>query len=179
MKKRVVCAIMALAMAIIPIYTSFAETAKQQTAEEDVNLVNCTEDEYRKNCYELWYDDVIFGKPKELEGKFVRLELFAELIGEIDMVQAASSYFTTQLINDYGLQHEYFQCGVKREPGSTSYVGEPIYVFFGDTYGTTSTQVSEGDHIVVYGKIIYAANNGWTGYNKIYVLPRMIENYGH
>ena len=175
--RKLVAMIAVLALAFSPQCITLAQEATQE-AEEDINLANCTEDEYRANCYELWYDDVIFGNAKELRNKYVRLELFVEEQKEIDMFAAQSNYSTLELIEDYGLEHTFYQCGVKREPGSMSYVGEPIHIFFGEAYGTHATQVGVNDHIVIFGKIISSGYNAWTGYNQIYVLPRMIENYG-
>ena len=174
--KRIIAIMLILLLAMQTLSVYAEESNKDK--EEDINLVNCTEDEYKVHCYELWYDDVIFGEVKDLRDKFVRLELFVEITQAMDPIKVMSDSIMKDLIEEYSLEHTYYSAGVKREPGSMSYVGEPIFIFFGDTYGTTATQVREGDHIVIYGKIIYCARDYWSGYNQVFVLPKIIQNNG-
>ena len=138
-----------------------------------------TDDEFKTNCYELWYDDVIFGDVDDLEGKLCRLELFVESIEHVDPFEFLEDITWSDLREKYNVSGLQYISGVKREPGSLSYVGQPIIMVESDKYDChIPPDVYGGDHLVVYGEIIHATHNGWTGYNYIIFTPRILTNYG-
>ena len=144
----------------------------------EIDYTTFTDDEFKINCYELWYNDIFFGDVKELRNKLCRLELFVEEIAHVDTYEYMGSPWTG-LRDDYGVNGLEYLCGVKREPGGMSYVGQSIIMMEGTKYDCQiQSSVYAGDHLVVYGEIIYAAKNYWSGYNSVIFMPRIITNYG-
>ena len=131
-----------------------------------------SEEEYKKSCVELFYDDIFFSQD-DLEGKDVKLNLF---VSELYELRAKDMYYDyiQEMFGEYNLQRNFLKCCVLRE-GTESYMGEQINVLFSNDYGLNATDYSGGEKITVYGKIIGYSTNSWRGYNKCEFMPLYIE----
>ena len=134
-----------------------------------------SDDEYKAQCAELWYDNIFFSEDN-LEGQLVKLNLFVE---ESRYFNADSMYNVTasDFIKKWDLQRDFYYCGVQRE-GENSYVGRQISMYFTNTCGYSAGNMAVGDHIVIYGEIIDYSTMSWDGYNSCGIIPRIIENNG-
>ena len=154
------------------------ETTTDQTETTDENNATLSDEDYKAQCQEIWYDDIIFGDRKDLTDTYVKLDLFVEEIRIFDAF--GLDYTTEQLFKDYDLDRTFFRCGVKRDAETWSYVGQTIDMLISNSvYGETDvSNIHAGDHLTVYCKVISCLYDAWNGYNSVYVLPRIIENRG-
>ena len=172
MKKMIAAILTATLTFTVP---AFATEAPKETAEA-TDTTQLTDEEYKAVCTEMWYDDLIFGKRKELVGKDVKLDLFVEESGHFDPFKVSASYLLDSLINDNELGMLFLTCGVMR-PDTYSYVGEPITIL-AKANSDCLSYVIGGDHLTLYGNIAECQNNVWTGKNVVYVIARVVENRG-
>ncbi len=134
-----------------------------------------SDEEFQIQCKELWHDDIFFSNSIS-KGNYVKLDLFVEEARFFDTV-AAYAWPSSDLITDYDLQKDFFYCGVQRED-EYSYVGGQINLFFSNQYECSSSDISVGDHLIVYGEVIEFSTNTADGYNYCSIIPRYIENNG-
>lgn len=139
---------------------------------EVVDVSSLSEAEYKEICETLWYDDVFFSKD-DLEGKHVKLDLFVEEWRFFDE-NAAYNVLASDFINKFNLQREFYKCGVQRE-NENSYVGGQITMYFSNDYGYSASNMTEGDHLIVYGEIIDYSTSTMDGYNSCSITPKYIE----
>ena len=172
MKKMIAAILTATLTFTVPVFAT--EEPKETT--EAVDTSQLTDEEYKAVCKEMFYDDLIFGKRKELKGQDVALDLFVEEAGHFDPFEVSASYLLNSLIEDNELGMLYLICGVMR-PDVYSYVGEPITILARADSDCLS-YVYGGDHLTLYGNIVECQNNLWTGKNSVYVIARIVENRG-
>lgn len=151
---------------------------EQNVVNEDTEIINynsLSEEEYKDLCTELWYDDIFFSE-ENLDGKLVKLDLFVE---EERFFKAESLYnsMAVDFINEFDLQRNFYYCGVQRE-NENSYVGGQISMYFPRDCGYSTSDMTEGDHLIVYGEIISYSRLTYDGYNSCSIIPRYIENNG-
>lgn len=140
-----------------------------------VGNITPPEENFKLQCKELWHDDIFFSNSIS-KGNYVKLDLFVEEARFFDTV-AAYAWPSSDLITDYDLQKDFFYCGVQRED-EYSYVGGQINLFFSNQYECSSSDISVGDHLIVYGEVIEFSTNTADGYNYCSIIPRYIENNG-
>lgn len=148
------------------------EISAEGEAEPTIIVSDLSEEEYKNMCLELWYDDIFFSEDN-LEGEYVKLELFIE---EAKYFKADSIYNSTivDFVNKYNLQRNLYACGVLREDAD-SYVGGQIYLYFSDDYSYKASDYETGQEITIYGEIVDYSTNTWDGYNVCGIIPRYIE----
>lgn len=138
-------------------------------AEEKKEL---TEEEYKKICEDLYYDDIFFGD-NDLEGKNVKLHLFLSekyFFTASDMrSDTLKSYF-----DKYNLKKDFYKCCVLRKD-TNSYVGRQINMWFTDNFEIDANEYEVGEKLVVYAEVIAWSNNTWKGYNSVTIIPKYIE----
>lgn len=149
------------------------ETTETNILEED-NIDGMTEDDYKNNCNELFFDDIFFGD-NDLEGNYVKLHLFISEKYFFTEKEIMFSDSFKQLNDNYNIYRDFFKCCVLHE-GELSYFGEQINLLFSENYDLIPDDYECGDHIVIYGKIIDWSNNTWNGYNAVTVMPKYIES---
>ncbi len=151
-------------------YEAEQETESIKISQEEKTVEEMTEEEYKEQCEELWYDDIFFSEDN-LEGHHVRLEIYIE---EGRYFEKFPDQTTIDFINEYNLKRDLFACGVSRgEPNS--YVGGQISVYFSDDYGYKQSDCEIGQELIIYGEIVEYSTNTWDGYNVCGVIPRYIE----
>lgn len=134
-----------------------------------------SETDYKAQCQELWHDDIFFSD-NDLEGQLVKLDLFVEE-GRFFESDAMYNVTTSDFIKEYDLQRSFYFCGVQRKD-DYSYMGGHISLYFTNKYGFSSSDMKEGDHLIVYGEIVDYSTMSWDGYNSCGIIPRFIENNG-
>ncbi|MEZ3488333.1 MAG: zinc-ribbon domain-containing protein [Lachnospiraceae bacterium] len=141
--------------------------------EVDIDLL--PENEYKAQCEPLWHDDIFFSKDN-LEGKYVQLDLFVE---ESYFFEADAIYnsFATDFIKEFDLQRDFYKCGVQRKD-TDSYMGGQIELYFSNSCGHSASEMTVGDHLIVYGKIIDYSTHSADGYNACSIIPKYIDNNG-
>lgn len=156
--------------------------AESDSIEENIDIQDniavqneLSEEEYRKKCKELWHDDIFFGHGID-NGDLVKLDLFVEE-ERFFKIEALYGLPITELIDNYDLQRTFFYCGVQRKE-EFSYIGGQINLFFSNLYDYSSSDIKEGDHLIIYGEIVEFSINTSDGYNYCSVIPRYIENNG-
>lgn len=145
---------------------------QEEITVEELAEVAYTEEEYKENCKELWYDDIFFSK-NNLESEYVKLDLFVEESRFFTM-DASYNSNTADFMKNFSLQRDFYKCGVMRKD-ENSYVGSQIELFFSDDYDCESSDIECGNHIIVYGQIIDYSTNTVDGYNSCSVIPKYIE----
>lgn len=152
------------------------ETNEQTKGEdENIDASSLSEEEYKKLCEELWHDDIFFSEDN-LEGKHVKLDLFVE---ESRFFKTEAHYIesVSRMIDEYNLCRDLFSCGVQRE-AENSYVLGQISLYFSNDYDISPSDISIGDHLIVYGEIIDYSKDYYDGYNDCHIVARYIENKG-
>ena len=144
------------------------ETSGETTTAEDTEL---SEDEYKEQCVELFYDEVFFGE--DLTGQRVKLNLFV----------AEAYYFTVddmysvllrEYFEKYDLNRDFFKCCVLHE-NDNSYMGRNINMWFNNAHGLEPSDYDPGDKIVVYADVVHWSDNTMDGYNSVAIIPRYID----
>ena len=144
------------------------ETSVQAATQPPKEL---TEDGYKSQCKELFYDEIFFGK-EDLENQYVKLHLFL----------SEKYYFTTddyhrddfkRYNDEYNLNKDFYKCCVIHK-GTNSYAGQQINMWFSNNTFNPS-DYKTGQKIVVYAKVISWSNNTMNGYNKVTIIPKYIE----
>lgn len=120
----------------------------------------------------MWHDDIFFSK-QDLDGSYVKLDLFVE---ESRFYKSDVLMSNTQLadfLHNNGLSRSFFFCGVNREGQIAGYAGGQmnLYIQTENTYG----EIKTGDHLIVYGKIAGYSTNTWDGYNSCGIIPKYIS----
>lgn len=134
-----------------------------------------SEEEFKSQCIEYWHDDIFFSE-KPSKGEYIKLDLFVEEMRFFDL-DAVYAWPSSDLINEYDLQRDFFYCGVQRKD-KYSYVGGQINLFFSNQYECSSSDINVGDHLILYGEVIEFSTTSTDGYNYCSVIPRYIENNG-
>ena len=177
--KKIIALMLVGIMTVSTQYYAFAEgnaAEKEETQAKDPE--DMTDDEFKEICEEMWYDDILFGKAKEIEGENVKLDLFIEEIYSYTDFEIRDSYQIESMVKEYGLGNAYVMCGVRREGETLSYFGEPIKMMAKEGEDNCMLSIKPEDHITFYGTVISCLKNFWTGYNNVTVMPRIIENNG-
>lgn len=132
-----------------------------------------SEEEYKKQCIELFYDEIFFGKDN-LNGEHVKLHIFLseEYYFTVDDLYSAT---LSVYMEQYSLKRDFFKCCVLRE-GENSYVGRQINMWFSDDFDLEPSDFQTGDKVVVYADVINWSNNTWDGYNSVVIIPRYVES---
>lgn len=143
--------------------------------ENGIDASEMPEEEYKSMCEELWHDDIFFSEDS-LEGKYVKLDLFVE---EARYFKEEALYIesVSNIIEEYNLCRDFFYCGVQRE-SEYSYIGGQISLYFSDDYDVSPSDISTGDHLIVYGEIIDYSKDYYDGYNDCHIVAKYIENNG-
>lgn len=131
-----------------------------------------TEEEYKNSCTEMWYDDVFFSE-SSFKGKNVKLHVFLEeayYFTADDLLDTSNSEFCSQ----NNLYRSYYKCGVSRKD-ENSYIGGQIDVFFNQDYGINPSDYECGDKLVMYGEVVHCATTTWDGCNRVYFIPKYVE----
>ena len=155
---------------VIPKETNSTETKEEVIVETPDKPL--TEEDYKNNCVELWYDDIFFSE-ENLKGQKVKLHIYTE---EHKFFNLDSIYNTqvSNFIKQYDVQRDILGVGVKRE-GADSYVGGQINLYFSNKYGYSATDYETGLELIIYGDIVDYSTNTWDGYNVCGIIPRYIE----
>lgn len=142
----------------------------------DVDIYTISDEEFMSQCSEKWHDDIFFSKD-DLEGQYVKLDLFIEENYFFTIDDMTSNYSVRELVDKYGVQRDFFKCGVNR-PDNSGYMSGQISLYFPEQSGISADSFSVGDHVTVYGKIIEYSTNTWDGYNGCWVIPKRVLNNG-
>lgn len=151
------------------------KSSVEEKAETEINVDSLPESEYKAQCETLWHDDIFFSV-ENLEGKYVKLDLFVE---ESYFFEAESIYnsLAADFIKEFDLQRDFYKCGIQRE-NDNSYMGGQIKLYFSNSCGYSASDMNIGDHLIVYGKIIDYSTYSSDGYNTCSVIPKYIDNNG-
>ena len=149
-----------------------SETESSTVENEDVPQKEYTEEEYKSMCKEMFYDEVFFGK-EDLEGSYVKLNLFLSEKYRFTSSDKLSSTLQ-EYDKKYNLKTNFYKCCVLRE-GTDSYVGRQINMWFSDNFGLDPDEYKTGQKIIVYAQVISWSNNTWDGYNSVTIIPKYIE----
>lgn len=149
--------------------------AEKNEQKNGMDVSELSEEEYKSMCEELWHDDIFFSEDS-LQGKYVKLDLFVEE-SRFFKVDAVYDTIASEMIKKHNLKREFFYCGVQRKD-EYSYIGGQVSLYFSDNYDLEPSNISVGDHLIVWGEIIDYATNYKTGYNYCDIIPRYIENNG-
>lgn len=128
-----------------------ATTAKK--IETTTKKKKISKKEYKKQCKELYYDDV-FGDNflSEYEGKKVKLNLF--VAQKASFLNDYSQYMLDEdFVKDNNLKLKFMTCCVKHEDYD-SYVGKEINIFFNENSKLSSKKYNESEKITLYGEVI-------------------------
>jgi len=128
---------------------------------------NLSESDYKSKCNELWHDDIFFSKT-DLDGQYVKLDLFAEEPRYFNSVQDSD---TTDFIKKYDIKRDFTLCGINRKDAN-SYVNGQITLYMPKSIDIT---IKTGGHYIVYGQIVEYSRTSSNGYNKCSLLPKYIE----
>ena len=132
-----------------------------------------TEDEYKAQCQEMYYDDVFF-EDNLTSGDYVKLHLMISESYYFEMENIYSSSFS-ELMDKWSLYRDFYRCSVLRE-NEDSYVGVgKIDLYFSSNYELTPNKYDLGNKIVIYGEVISFSNNTVNGYNDVVIIPKYIE----
>lgn len=153
---------------------------KQEKTIEPVSLNDnensiLSEEDFKLKCTELWHDDIFFSD-SIAEGDYVKLDLFVEE-ARFFLSNAIYTWPSSDLIEKYDLQRDFFYCGIQRE-NENSYIGGQINLFFSNQYDCSSSDINTGDHLIIYGEIVEFSTTSTDGYNYCSIVPRYIENNG-
>lgn len=156
------------------VQTEEAEIEQDEPVQQEEIVIEEPEDEgsYKEICNHLYYDDVFFGE-EDLEGAFVKIDLFIAERRQITS-EALANYSFEKLYENNNLYKDFFFACVLRE-NEDSYVGESISLFFNQDYDFAPEDFEEGQKITIYGKIIHWSDNTMSGYNQVFVVPKYIE----
>ncbi|GLC79248.1 hypothetical protein [Lacrimispora brassicae] len=152
--------------------SAITESASEELKENIVDNNSLSEEDYKLACKEMWYDDIFFSK-EDLEGKFVKLDIYFEE-GRFFTMDSVYDSRVQKLKDEWNTYMNFYLCGVSRgEPNS--YVGGQINVFFSQDYGISPDNYDTGQQAIAYGQIIDYSSNTWSGYNECSFIPKYIE----
>ena len=132
-----------------------------------------TEEEYKENCQEMFYDDVFFGDVN-LENQYVKLHLFLTE-SQFFTVDAMYSDTWRQYDEKYNLKRDLFKASVLRKDEDSYFGKGKIQVWFSEDFDLDVNDYEEGQKIIIYGEVISWGNVTWDGYNTVTVIPKYIE----
>lgn len=160
-----------------PTETLQAETPDEQVQAEialetDVVPAQLSDEEYKSQCQELWHDDIFFSEDN-LEGKFVKLDLFVEEERFYDAEMVMYDSIVSDFLKEHDVKRTFYFCGVNRKEEISSYMGGQVNLYIPNEY---DIQIAPGNHLIIYGKIVSYSTSSWDGYNSCYIVPRIIEN---
>lgn len=144
----------------------------EAVAPENQNVL--TEEEYKAQCEELWHDDIFFSEDN-LEGKFVKLDLFVEEERFYDAETVMYNSMVSDFLKQYDVKRTFYFCGVNRKGEIASYMGGQVSLYIPNDF---DMELTVGDHLIFYGEIIEYSTMSWDGYNSCYLLPKFIVNNG-
>lgn len=157
-----------------------AVTTHETTPEQEIEAVApenqsvLTEEEYKAQCEELWHDDIFFSEDN-LEGKFVKLDLFVEEERFYDAGTVMYNIMVSDFLKEYDVKRTFYFCGVNRKDEIASYMGGQVSLYIPNDF---DMELTIGDHLIFYGEIIDYSTMSWDGYNSCYLLPKFIVNNG-
>lgn len=143
---------------------------KEEVEETQINPPKeLTEDEYKKQCAEKYYDDFFIDTPDV--GEFVKIYAFTS-----EKYKYYSGDMRAILVEDiteqYNLKLNSLGCCVLHEETKDdvvpSYFGKHIYIMFSNGGDIKFDDLKTGKRIIIYGKVIQNVNG-------IYILPKYIE----
>lgn len=156
---------------VVTQYPTIKEEIENSESSENGNIEE-TEEEYKAKCNELWYDDIFFSE-ENLNGKFVKLDVFFEEARYFTMDSAYDSS-VQELKEQWDIYRDFYYCGVLREDAD-SYVGGQITIYFSEKYDLRPSDYECGQHAIVYGEFIQYKTSTWDGYNTCSIIPKYIE----
>lgn len=152
---------------------ALTETVEATTEIE--TQIELTEEEYKQNCQELFYDDVFFGDVN-LENQYVKLHLF---LTESQFFTADAMMYSdtwSQYNEKYNLKRDLFKASVLRKDEDSYFGKGSIQVWFSENFDLDANDYEEGQKITVYAEVISWGNVTWDGYNTVTIIPKYIEN---
>lgn len=150
-------------------------TETVQATTENETQAELTEEEYKQNCQELFYDDVFFGDVN-LENQYVKLHLF---LTESQFFTADAMMYSdtwSQYNEKYNLKRDLFKASVLRKDEDSYFGKGSIQVWFSENFDLDANDYEEGQKITVYAEVISWGNVTWDGYNTVTIIPKYIEN---
>lgn len=134
-----------------------------------VNADELSEDEYKANCKQIYYEDV---KDKSGVSKddYVKIEAYLQQTFQRDIYES----IVDDLWKGHNLDLTYFEFGILPKQYENNYGGENM-LLFSNNYDLSPYSYKNGDKIIAYGKVIDVKTNGWTGRSNIYFIPKYIE----
>lgn len=142
----------------------------ETVAPENQNVL--TEEEYKAQCEELWHDDIFFSD-SDLNGRYVKLDLFVEEERFYDAETVMYNSMVSDFLQEYDLKRTFYFCGVNRKDEIASYMGGQVSLYMPNDF---DMELTIGDHLIFYGEIIDYSTMSLDGYNSCYLLPKFIEN---
>lgn len=146
------------------------EITTEITTEEQSKL---SEEYYKSNCQEMFYDDVFFGDNLSV-GNHVKLYL---MVSENYYFTADAFYSDSfnSLMDRWSLYRDFKKCSVLRE-NEKVYAGVgKVDLYFSNNYDYDPNNYDLGDKIIVYGEVINFHKDYWDGYNDVIIIPKYIE----
>lgn len=137
--------------------------------ETTMDFVPLSEDEYKAQCKEMFYDDFFNRKPNV--GEYVKIYALTSTKYKYSSGDM-QGILTKDITKQYNLALNSLGCCVLHEETKNdavpSYFGKHIYIMFVKDAELNLDSFKTGQNIIIYGEII--KNN-----NGIFVLPKYIE----
>lgn len=152
------------------------DTLQEEIIVPETTTINTelTEDEYKAQCKELYYDDVFF-EDDLLSINYVKLHLMISESYYFKMDTIYNSSFS-ELMDKWSLYRDFYKCSVLRQ-NENSYAGVgKIDLYFSSNYELNPDNYDLGNKVIVYGEVISFSKDYWDGYNNVIIIPKYIEN---
>lgn len=145
--------------------------ADAEMTQEETDMNSLSEEEYKKKCTEMWYEDITFSK-KSLEGQFVKIDLYVEGTATIDPYDLMISDKTEK----YNLSSNCSLVGIYSKDTDSYGSGNDVGILYSNDYDFRNTDYVPGTYLTLYGEIIDYGIDYWSGHNSAWFMPKYIEN---
>lgn len=145
--------------------------ADAEMTQEETDINSLSEEEYKKKCTEMWYEDITFSK-KSLEGQFVKIDLYVEGTATIDPYDLMISDKTEK----YNLSSNCSLVGIYSKDTGSYGSGNDVGILYSNDYDFKNTDYVPGTYLTLYGEIIDYGIDYWNGHNSAWFMPKYIEN---
>lgn len=154
--------------------TTIKEIIPEATTETQTQMSELSEEDYKSQCKEMYYDDVFFGDNLS-KGDFVKLHLMVSENYYFKIDSLYSNSFS-EIMDKWELHRDFKKCSVlRKEENIYAGVGK-IDLYFSNKYECIPDNYDLGDKITIYGEVISFYKDDWDGFNDVIIIPKYIEN---
>ncbi len=137
--------------------------------EASIDIDNLSEEEYKSNCKQIYYEDI--EDDRVSKNDYIKVEVYLEQILMKDLYDAMAD----SLWQENNLSLTYFSFGVLCRDYENNYGGEN-YLLFSNDIDLDAINYNSGSYFYLYGKVLKVETNGWTGKKSLYLMPKYIDN---